>query len=701
MSSGISNQESTGKISPGFLEVDTSDSPSRNTIQNIALNNIPISGFNALSESPIATTDLSIHITPLPLEIISILKKGSSSKNSRSIAFEREIIQGTQVFERDDLECWDLFSLDCFHFPEITSEEEAEKRLAKYAIDPYVSPFIPEDAEMSPGKKLDATYETIKTSSTSNSLVWFCCLYLLKSLKESPELLDEMTVLLQDLPNSPELLLNDLELCKAALEQGTLGDFVRALLSLIPLEEMAKLRLEADSIDIVNNSFGKQITKWQVEDYTTHEKQMESLTEWLKKPKHTFKVLNLSGLTVERLPPQLLPYMQNVIKLELGTNYDNIPDSIFEIQFTKLIYLSLSRNNGFDENFSYNFLQTLNLMKDLREIDLSNSQIDVEEIPGIVNYCIEKKINLVLPMPQKERDLITLMNHLGLAMLERSQTANIRFLFGSSERLEGENQYYYKALIEHMRAPHNLAILNGLTELDLSNLCIGTLPEEICELSGITKVILNGLQMPLSKVPKMIENLLKLPNLKCVEFSDSSFAEGFRSFADQCDVKGIMFLSPSSNEEVSLLDFLEKIDFNAPEEYKDEADLLNQILVQRKALETIGFLDLSNMNIDALPISLISCLSNVRILTLQNIYQQRTKLSPSFNRLLQLPRLQSIDLSNNIISPPIFATLSYLVQNRKSQLKSVTIANCEFFQENFDAFVLVCNAANVELITEK
>ena len=119
MSSGISNQESTGKISPGFLEVDTSDSPSRNTIQNIALNNIPISGFNALSESPIATTDLSIHITPLPLEIISILKKGSSSKNSRSIAFEREIIQGTQVFERDDLECWDLFSLDCFHFPEI------------------------------------------------------------------------------------------------------------------------------------------------------------------------------------------------------------------------------------------------------------------------------------------------------------------------------------------------------------------------------------------------------------------------------------------------------------------------------------------------------------------------------------------------------------------------------------------------------
>jgi hypothetical protein len=305
-------------------------------------------------------------------------------------------------------------------------------------------------------------------------------------------------------------------------------------------------------------------------------------------------------------------------------------------------------------------------MKSLKTLDLSNNPIKLDEMAGIIDYCKENRIELLLPLDKKKQDYETILS---------------------------VNQE------------------DPIVNLSLSGLSIDAVSEDMMQkLSSVVSVIFRqSLASPFQTL-EIMKTLLKLPKAVYFDFSANtlssksidSLVEGAKQHAPRAIV--IRDLSTAESNLISVLERIEEeMNFNAtiPNSFRNMQDLWGQIKPsveeQKEVLEAMEILDLSELAIETLPSEFVAYFSNVEGLSLSKSYPENGKSGSSFSCLLFLPKLEELDLSSNYITSAMFANLSVLVGKPEKSLNSVNLFGSKYKKEDFDAFTLLCGKNGVNL----
>ena len=133
----------------------------------------------------------------------------------------------------------------------------------------------------------------------------------------------------------------------ARQDPASLPLFVKKLFELIPLEEIAEIRLNLEMIAIVSilNGYLNPSDRFEekpIHGYSFYKKNISDLKNWLESKKDQLAAitsLNLSQKGVQRLPKDLLPYLCGVEEVYLSNSV--VQDPAILIDLLKLPSLKL------------------------------------------------------------------------------------------------------------------------------------------------------------------------------------------------------------------------------------------------------------------------------------------------------------------------------------------------------------------------
>lgn len=458
----------------------------------------------------------------------------------------------------------------------------------------------------------------------------------------------------------PALFAKIVHICQ---KKGLFNEFVEILLSLMPLEEVAGIRLTIDQIAIAKKLNELLPAAAQFKDIENLYKQIPPdinrlLINWL----HTCKVdlekveeLNLSGVEIQRFSNIMISYIPNIKRITLARTHlmSVVLKDLYKFPHLKELNLSSNNLNADDLNFIFDDIKNI---KTLTSLDVSNNPIRWDEISEITTFCEEHNIKLDI-----------------------------------SE---------YSKILSAKRS--------GAKALNLSGLRIETFPEELLNsfLEVDTVIFQRSLASP-SQTLEIMTTLLKMPEVKVFDFSNNSLSPAsINALLDAAQeyAPNARIIRDLSKAELNLISVLKRLDLEIPERFKSYEDLRQKvhsfIEVQKEFLEAIVRLDFSNIAIETLPSELIVYFKNVKHLLLQSSYLKKSKYGSGFSCLLDLPKLELIDLSDNRLSTSMFLNLANLVEKPQKALKRIKLSGCTYKYNDLEKLSILCRQNNVTLILE-
>lgn len=642
-------------------------------------------------------------------------------------------IATVRIFQRTNDEYWTLFSRICPDFPEIESIEQAKSLLKSFKEHPYISYFTPLFSKVSCPKALSITYDRIKNNFMSSLAVKICGFYLLsKSYDNTSEFCARAANLLRGgycQHSTPNMDREEFDQrYRKAVECEDLFSFVQTLSELIPLEEMAEIRMNADMISILN-LINPELDLPQIHGYKGYKSQMSALKIWLednKDPLNSITTLDLSQTDIQRIPRELFPYLRGVQTVHLQNSVIQDPAILIDIlQLPSLKHLDFSGNQFADfEKFSS--VATLPLAsaienaKHLQTFNFSGNGLTFGQLSDLINTCHDRSINLLLDaFTYEEQDLIYVCLEINKHLAKNAQ---IPIPVSSLLYPDDCKQKILHSLEKRKRA------IQAIEELDLSEYyMIFFLPELIPFLSSVRTVVFNQNYHEGFDFSPALENILKLPSLESISLDSNNITTEFlRDLAphilESQTIKEI-FLRNNPLDLGDLPDFTSeclrrniRVCYSTPKKQRDFITFCNDLHLTKSPIERKNYksyltltgllpaifseavteIDISGATSDEIPEEILPYFSDVESVKFSGSQSSPEAITSMIKSVLKLPKIKSVDFSSNNLTNE---DLSELIEDFKqaTSLKSINLMNNVWDPDVHQEFIQYCYDHNIAL----
>ena len=657
----------------------------------------------------------------IDLRITPILKK--TILGDQPDATGKRISWRNEIAEFQDNDEYSLHLSNILpHFPEIASQEKPEELLKKLTS---ISQFIPLFANISAIECLKITHENIKKNFLSDELIKICAYYLYNKCLSDKEACSKAAILLKATCGLNEYPSSDaIDICAEdklifqdkyhramdSCSMDSLKNFVKTLFELIPLEEVAEIRLHMDKLKVVNalNFFldpSERFEDCPIPAYKFYRNSVSNLNDWLETKKdrlQTLTKLNLSQTKIQRLPKQLLPYLSGVEEVLLTESTIEDPVILIDLlQLPSLKHLDFSSNEFVDREMFQNISalplkNALTAAKNLKTFYFYGNPFSFYDLPDLIDACSELSIDLALDAFSEEED--------SLDSICRAINEHLpdEYKISIPAACSLHRDEFREGLFNALKEEKIKAAIRTVENLDLSQKDITFFPEELVPfLDSVESVDFSGNFYEGIDIFPAIQNLLKLNNLTSIyllnnvidnEFLEQLAPDIFASnikeihlgndlvrlekipaFLSECESIGIVFFYTLAQKPKNLIDFCNTTGiFDPPIEYSTSAyHFVLEYLPSFFSRSLINKLDLSQASTDTIPEEILPYFSEV----LSVIYSgKQDSLAPEISMIksiLKLPKIREVNFSNNGLTD---RHLSFLIEDFK-QCSSLKMLN--------------------------
>ncbi len=680
-----------------------------------------------ISNSP---TSVGSSFSPLLESIPESYISWKDTKDPSAISSSRE-------FERTNAEYWMLFSRECPYFPHIGSSEEARKFLSELKSNLYTSQFMPLFPRISLRKSLSLIYEKIRNNPMTPRAIEISGYYLFKKCLTDPESCSLAVSLLRGKDWNLHTPSEDRSLFESeynkAIQLGSLPTFVQTLFEIIPIEEVAKIRLDADMIamvDQLNHSLDPvdRFLHMPIHGYAGYTSYISDLKDWLvanRDKLSTIKSLDLSQSGIQRIPQELLPYLAGLEEVQLCNTIIDDPTiliDLLKLPALKMLHFSSNQFTNFD-NFtataSLPLLRAVASAKHLELLDLSGNSLTFYDLTDLIKHCSDRSIDLILDChSENEMDSRTLCERINDEIHPYSQISipsSSLFdpqLFGSllQESLQENREYIqniYNLDLSESRItffpPELVSLLSSVRMVNFSkNYYEGcdlfSAIQTLLQLDSLEFIDLSSNNMNAEFLHSLIPDIENSQTLKKIRISNNLFAANeITDFISACTKKNINVCSLSSKQK-DLISFYNELNLISPiSKYtSDQYDFLSQKLpeVFNGAMKEF---DLSNLSIQALPEEVVPYLSSLEYVTFAGRRDVSSNVVPMIRDILRLPNLKIVNFAeNNLTDDDLISLIEDFKQARS--LKGIVISNNPLNPDLHSEFLQYCKENGILLL---